>query len=331
MDVRNALGRDGDIVDGHGLEVSDAAAESALHQEGVAHGLEALRELGLAHALEFVAAKENWCVVHGFHHHFTVVLAQGAEGRALDVAVEFEVAEEGLEHLELADHGVGGEALLGKVLRLDVRVELGIFVHVEVLVVEEGAELEEHVVVELGSREVREALDGEKALQLVADHGNMGSAPGSKHADILGVVDVFMELRDEGLGVAAGLGYGIAQLLYDLVHHFGEHVQAFLLHLFVCLVHQGDLLIDGVEEVAVVDGDVGLQFAFGSELFEVFGRGFDVGLVGDVGFATVAQTETNGIFFGVFLPRFGNKKDLQHSSSSIVWVKLRKFYPQNNY
>ncbi len=221
MDVRNALGRDGDIVDGHGLKVGDAAAEGALDQEGVAHGLEARRNLGLAHALEFVATEEDRRVVHGFHHHFAVVLAQGAEGRALDVAVEFEVAEEGLEHLELTDHGVGGEALLGKVLRLDVRVELGEFVHVEVLVVEKGAELQEHVVVELGGREVREALDGEEALQLVADHGDVSSAPGSKHADILGVVDVFMELRDEGLGVAAACGRRVAQLFNGGVHHVG--------------------------------------------------------------------------------------------------------------
>ncbi len=154
VDVRNAVGRDGNVVDGHGLEVGDAAAKGALHQEGVADGLEAGRELCLAHALELVGPQENRRIVHGFHDGFAVLLAQGTEGRALDVAVELEVVEEGLEHLELADYRVGGEALLGKVLRLDVFIELGVLVDVLVLVVQEVAELEQHVVVEFGRGKV---------------------------------------------------------------------------------------------------------------------------------------------------------------------------------
>lgn len=135
VDVRDAVGRDGDVVDGHGLEVGDTAAKGTLHQEGVADGLEAGRKLGLAHTLELIGTQEDRRVVHGFHDGFAVLLAQGTEGRALDVAVEFEVVEEGLEHLELADYRVGGEALLGEVLRLDVFVEFGVLVDVLVLVV----------------------------------------------------------------------------------------------------------------------------------------------------------------------------------------------------
>ena len=56
VDVRDALGRDGDVVDGHSLEVGNTATEGALDQEGIAHRLEARRKLGFAHALEFVAA-----------------------------------------------------------------------------------------------------------------------------------------------------------------------------------------------------------------------------------------------------------------------------------
>lgn len=152
--VWDAVGRDGNVVDGHGLKVGDAAAKGALHQEGVADGLEAGRKLGLAHTLELVGPQEDRRVVHGFHHGFAVLLAQGTEGRALDVAVEFEVVEEGLEHLELADYRVGGESFFGEVLRLDVFVELGVLVDVLVLVVQEASELEQHVVVEFGRGDV---------------------------------------------------------------------------------------------------------------------------------------------------------------------------------
>lgn len=154
MDVRDAVGRDGNVIDGHGLEVGDTAAKGALHQEGVADGLEAGRNLSLAHALELVGPQEDRRVVHSFHDGFAVLLAQGTEGRALDVAVEFEVVEEGLEHLELADYRVGGEALLGEILRLEVFIELGVLVDVLVLVVQEASELEQHVVVEFGRGEM---------------------------------------------------------------------------------------------------------------------------------------------------------------------------------
>ncbi len=301
MHIRDAVGRDGNVVDGHGLEVGDTAAKGALHQEGVTDGLEAGREFGLAHSLELVGTQEDRCVVHGFHDGFAVLLAQGTEGRALDVAVEFEVVEEGLEHLELADYRIGGKALLGEVLGLYVFVELGVLVDVLVLVVQEVSELEQHVVVEFGRGEMREALDGKEALQLVADHGDMGSASRADNSDFLCVVDVFVELGDEGLGVAAARGRGVAQFLNGGVHHVGEHIHAFLLHLFVGLAHQVDLLVDGVVEVAVVDGDAGLEFAVWRELVQVLFGGLDVGFVGDVGFSSVAQTETNGILFGIFL------------------------------
>lgn len=129
----------------------------------------------------------------------------------------------------------------------------------------------------------------------------MGTTSIANNSDFLCVVDVFVELGDESLGVAAARGRGVAQFLYGGIHHVGEHVHAFFLHLLVGLAHQVDLLVDGVEEVAVVDGDAGLEFAVGRELVQVLLGGLDVGFVGDVGFSSVAQTETNGILFGVFL------------------------------
>ena len=129
----------------------------------------------------------------------------------------------------------------------------------------------------------------------------MGTTSIANNSDFLCVVDVFVELGDESLGVTAARGRGVAQNFNGGVHHVGEHIHAFFLHLLVGPAHQVDLLVDGVEEVAVVDGDAGLEFAVWRELVQVLFGGLDVRFVGDVGFSSVAQTETNGILIWVFL------------------------------
>ena len=253
MDVRDALGRDGDIVDGHGLEVSDTAAERALNQEGVADTLEAYGNLRLADALELVAPQEYRHIIHGFHHGFLVFLAEGAERGTVDFATEFELRKEGLQHLELADHGIGGQALLRNVLGLHVLVKLAVLGDVEILVIEEVAKLKQLLFAKLGRSEVRNALDGEEALQLAAHHFYVCATPLAYGTDVSRVIQVFVELGDERLDVVPGLDDGVALAFNEGVHHLGSQVQALAEHLVIGVAHQLDLAVDAIEELAVVD------------------------------------------------------------------------------
>ena len=315
VDVRDALFRDGNVFHSEGLKVGDAAAERALDQEGVADGLQAGRDPGCPEGFEFVAAEVDRVVVLGFHDGFLALAAELAEGVAVDLALEFEFVEEGLQHLELADDGIGGEAVGRQVVGPDAFVEVFVFVDVEVLVVEELAEFEQLLVVEFLGGKVAEALDGEVALEFVGNDGDVGTAAFADDPVALGSFDVFVEGRDEGLGIFTDSLDWDFVALDETVHDFGVEVEALLHHLFVGALDQIFFGRDGVEELAVVNRAFGLEFALGGEFGEVFEAGFDAGAMEDVGGSAVGQAkpDPDGAF-GFLGPQ--EKNGSYHKSSS---------------
>ena len=171
----------------------------------------------------------------------------------------------------------------------DAFVKVFVFVDVEVLVVEELAEFEQLLVVEFLGSEVAEALDGEVAFEFVGNDGNVGATAFADDTVALGGFYVFVEGRDEGLGIFTDSLDWDFVALDETVHDFGVEVEALLHHLFVGALDQIFFGRDGVEELAVVNRAFGLEFALGGEFGEVFEAGLDAGAMEDVGSSAVGQ------------------------------------------
>ena len=297
VDVRDAFRADGDLFHGQAAEIADAAAKAAVQDEGILGALEFLGDLGVDDFLEFFLTQEDRTVVHRVHHGTFLLRGEAAEGGLHDFVRLLQLVEKGLEILHRVDHGVDGGAVgrvaAGSALLFNL-VELGVLLHVQVFIEDELPVLQQEVGVELGDGDFGKAFNGEETLEFVRladDHLVAFYSDDSVAAGFIGKADKTLA---EGLGRGGtDLDDGIEDLVNLFLQDIRSHVHSLSLHQGVGLGHGGEVGVQLCLQLLVIDGDLGLEGAFRSELLQVLYLNADAGLVIQRNVPSIDETESN--------------------------------------
>ena len=108
----------------------------------------------------------------------------------------------------------------------------------------------------------------------------------------------------------------------QVLHHFRGKVQAQGFHFLVGPFHVLDLGLQVVEQFAVVDFHLGLEFAVAGKLVEVLHGGLDIGGMHDVDPAGIEEAKTDSDLGRLLLLGARNIDDIVHTSSIQIPLQI---------